>query len=75
MRPNLGECMHSVDFIIIILYLGGCICLGLYKSNRIKGIEEYSVGGANTPAFALIDTAREVTDRTNTPNFIIKSPQ
>ncbi len=48
--------LHSVDIIIIALYLILCLVIGFISSKKIRNIKEYAIGGKYTPTFILIGT-------------------
>lgn len=48
--------LHTIDYVIIVIYLITCLALGLYKSREIKNIRDFALGGKYTPTVVLVAT-------------------
>lgn len=48
--------LHWVDWLIVVLYIGGMLWLGFYFSRRKKGFDDYFMAGRNIPAPLLVGT-------------------
>lgn len=46
--------MHLLDWIVVLIYLGTVIALGLWMGRKDKNMEDYFLGGRNIPWFAAL---------------------
>lgn len=46
----------SLDVLVVLVYLIGCLFIGLYKSTKIKNLTEYSLGKAQYPSTVMATT-------------------
>ena len=47
---------HSIDIIVIIVYVILCVAIGFYKVGKIKNIKEYTLTNQKIPIFFLAAT-------------------
>ncbi len=60
--------LHPLDFVIIVLYMGGTLVVGWWFSRKQRNIRDYFLSGKDTPWWALMGSI--IATETSTVTFI-----
>ena len=60
--------MHTLDFVIVVLYVVGCTSIGAYLGSGTQGLKGYFLGESNIPAWAVMISI--VATETSTATFL-----
>lgn len=60
--------MQSIDVVIIVAYVAGCLALGARLGAKVQGLSGYLLGGRNVPAWAVMISI--VATETSTATFL-----
>ena len=60
--------MHPADLVVLVLYLGGVVGLGMWVGGSQRSVQDYFVGGRRLPAWAIMGSI--VATETSTVTFI-----